>query len=71
MNIGDFVEIVSVPTVLPQGMGTCELFEACVGRVVPIAGVASGLLELHVGEVVGEKSFMHSIWIETGCVVVR
>jgi len=52
-------------------MGTQALFEACVGRVFPIAGIDNGLLELHVGEVVGEENYMHSIWIETSCVLLR
>jgi len=53
-------------------MGTQELFEACVGRTFPIADIdGNGLLELHVGEVVCENSYMHSIWIETSCVLLR
>jgi hypothetical protein len=68
MKIGDQVEIVSVPEALPDGMGTRALFEACVGRVFPIAGIENDLLQLEVGEVVGEPSYMHSIWIEPRCV---
>jgi hypothetical protein len=71
MKIGDRVEVVAAPESLPSGMGTQALFEACVGRVFPIAGIDSGLLELHVGEVVGEESYIHSIWIETSCVLLR
>lgn len=52
-------------------MGTQELFDACVGRTFSIAGIDNGLLELHVGEVVGEESYMHSIWIEASCVLLR
>lgn len=69
MKIGDRVEVIAVPGSLPPGMGTQVLFEACVGRVFPIAGIDdNGLLELHVGEVVGEESYIHSIWIEADCV---
>jgi predicted transcriptional regulator len=71
MKIGDRVEVVAVPGSLPSGMGTQALFEACVDRVFPIAGIDNGLLELHVGEVVGEENYMHSIWIETSCVLLR
>jgi hypothetical protein len=71
MKIGDCVEIVAVPASLPSGMGTQELFEACAGCIFPIAGIDNGLLELHVGEVLGEESYMHSIWIEPGYVVLR
>ena len=52
-------------------MGTQALFEACVGRVFPIAGIDNGFLELHVGEIVGEESYMHSIWIEASYVLLR
>jgi hypothetical protein len=71
MNIGDLVEVIAVPESLPTGMGTQALFEACVGRAFPIVAFENGLLELQVGEVVGEDSFMHSIWIETDCVRLR
>ncbi|WKA30350.1 DMT family transporter [Bradyrhizobium roseum] len=69
MKIGDPVEVVAVPASLPSGMGTQALFEACVGRVFPVEGINEcGFLELHVGEAVGEASYMHSIWIEADCV---
>lgn len=71
MNVGDLVEVVAVPKSLPSGMGTTKLFEACVGRVFPIAAIDKGFLELHVGEVVGELSFKESIWIEADCVLLR
>jgi hypothetical protein len=72
MKIRDRVEVLSVPGSLPSGMGTQELFAACVGRVFPIEGIEdNGLLELHVGEVVGEESYMHSIWIEADHVLLR
>jgi hypothetical protein len=72
MKIGDRVEVVAVPESLPSGMGTQALFEACVSRVFPIASInENGLLELHVGEVVGEESYIHSIWIETDHVLLR
>ncbi len=68
MNIGDQVTIVSMPEKLPEGMGTKALFESCIGRTFPIADTQGGLLELEVGEVGGEQSYMHSIWIERHCV---
>jgi hypothetical protein len=52
-------------------MGTQALFEACVDRVFSVVGIDNGLLELHVGEVVGEESYMQSIWIEPSCVLLR
>jgi hypothetical protein len=69
MKIGDRIEVVAVPGLLPSGMGTQALFEACVGRIFSVDGIdENGLLELHVGEVVGEESYMQSIWIEADCV---
>ena len=55
MKIGDQVEVVAIPASLPSGMSTQALFEACVGRVFPIAGIDNGFLKLHVGEIVGEE----------------
>jgi hypothetical protein len=68
MNIGDRIKVVRTPSGL-EGE-TKAIFELCVGRTFPIFGVIpvpeinSELLELEVGEVVGEPAFMHSIWIE-------
>lgn len=65
MKIGDKIEIVSIPEVLPDDdLRTRPLLERCVGRVFPIVGFHGELLELEVGEVLGEPSYMHSIWIE-------
>ena len=61
-----------MPESLPSGMGTQALFDACLGHVFPIEGIdENGLLELHVGEVVGKESCMHSIWIEANHVLLR
>lgn len=68
-TIGDRVEVIAVPAHLPPGMGTRALFEACVGRTFAVVSVENGLLELEVGEVVGEQNSMHSLWIEPECVV--
>ena len=64
MKIGDLVVITGVPSALPDGMGTRELFEKCLGRTFAVVGFDNGLVELEVGEVLGEPSYMHSIWIE-------
>jgi hypothetical protein len=72
MQIGDRVEVIAIPKNLPSGMGTQALFQKCVGQVFPVRGIdENGLLELHVGEVVGEASYMHSIWIEAAFVLLR
>ena len=64
MKIADLVVITGIPSTLPDGMGTRELFEKCLGRTFAIVGFENGLVELEVGEVLGEPSYMHSIWIE-------
>ena len=66
MKVGDRVRMTGLPPGLQdKGMGTKKLFELCRGRVFPIIDFDDyGLLELHVGEVVGEPDYMHSIWIE-------
>lgn len=65
MQIGDKVEIVTIPADLPENdLETRSLFQACIGRIFPIVGFQDHLLELEVGEVLGRESYMHSIWIE-------
>jgi len=65
MKIGDKVRVLKAPPVLREGeLKTSTVFELCVGRIFPIVGFQNDLLELEVGEVVGEPPHMHSIWIE-------
>lgn len=64
MRIGDKVKVVAIPDELPETMGTPALFNACLGKVFPIAGFEGPLIELEVGEALGKPSYMHSIWIE-------
>jgi hypothetical protein len=71
MRVGDLVEVIAVPDDLPARMGTQALFEACRGRVFPIADIKDELVELEVGDVVEKESFMYSIWIEISYVSVR
>jgi hypothetical protein len=68
MKIGHQGEVIAVPGSLPSGMGIQALFEAYGGCVFPIAGIDNGFLEL---QVVGEESYMHSIWTEASCVLLR
>jgi hypothetical protein len=68
VKIGDSITVM----VVPKGLDgeTKTLFELCVGRTFPIVGIVAvpetggELFELHVGEVVGQPDYMHSIWIE-------
>lgn len=65
MKIGDEVRIAKIPPKLPDNeLDTKRLFELCLGRVFPIVGFQDKLIELHVGGVVGEPDYLHSIWIE-------
>jgi len=71
MKTGDKVRVVRIPAELSDNeLGTKEVFQRCVGRIFPIVNVKvleetqQRLLELEVGEVVGEPAYMHSIWIE-------
>jgi hypothetical protein len=69
IKVGDNIRILKVP----DGLGdpeTTSLFQSCLGRIFPVVGIVpvpeinSELLELQVGEVVGQPYYMHSIWIE-------
>ena len=66
MKAGDRVRITGLPPGLRDNeMRTKEIFELCLGRVFPIVDFDDyGLLELHVGEVVGEPDCLQTIWIE-------
>ena len=68
MKIGDHITVKAVPKGLEGETKT--LFELCVGRTFPIVGIVAlpemggELFELHVGEVLGQPDYIHSIWIE-------
>ena len=65
MKIGDKVRVIRIPPGLPEGkIATKSLFGSCVGRTFPIVGFQGHLLELAVGEILGKKPYMDSIWIE-------
>ena len=65
ISIGDIVRVISIPPDLPEGeIGTRSLFALCVGRSFPVISVHGELLELHVGEVLKQPAYLHSIWIE-------
>jgi len=64
MQIGDKVEIITIPDPPENDLKTRSLFKACIGRIFPIVGFHDRLLALEVGDVLGEKPCMHSIWIE-------
>jgi hypothetical protein len=71
MKIGDKVRVIGIPEGLADNdMQTKQVFELCLGRIFPIEDFKQvedlpyKLVELFVGEVVGEADYMHSIWVE-------
>ena len=71
MKIGDKVRVIGTPENLPDNdIAAKQIFELCVGRIFPIEdvrrveGLGQDVIELLVGEVVGEPDYMHSIYIE-------
>src|SRR5262245_32721154 len=58
ITIGDHVRVIGLPSGLPDAtvrddLTLKALFERCVGRVLPVTGIAHGMAELEVGEVIG------------------
>lgn len=66
MKIGDLVRVVSVPPDLRDDseLNTSSLFSLCLGRAFRIIALDSGLIELHVGGVIGQEPWGHSIFIK-------
>jgi hypothetical protein len=66
MQRGDLVRVTRIPQGLRDAhdLRTKTIFELCLGRSFPIAGIERGLVQLDVGEVVGEPACMQSIYIE-------
>jgi hypothetical protein len=72
MTVGDDVKIIGVPSNLhdDEELQTRLLFEKCVGKVFPVQaiekidGLDHPMIQLNVGEVLGQHSWEHTIWIE-------
>ena len=72
MKIGDKVRLIRIPPNLrdDEKLGTCSLFEKCLGKAFPIAGLQSveglsyQLVQLDVGHVLGKPEYMDSVWVE-------
>lgn len=66
MKIGDKIRVIRVPAGLRDDgdLRTRTLFDLCLGRIFPIAGIETNQIELHVGEVLGAPAYIHSIYIE-------
>jgi hypothetical protein len=63
---GDRVTVISVPLGLRDmhELPTRTLFEACVGRSFVVTGAEGDLAQLEVGDVLGEASGTHTLWVE-------
>jgi len=78
MEVGDRVKLVGMPPALPEDaeFKTRSLFEKCLGKTFIVAGfqnvegLSYALVQLDVGDVLGEASYMHSIFVEPECLQV-
>ena len=71
MEKGDLIRVLRVPSAVKDCVDfkTRSTLERCVGRLFPIMGFNElGMIELHVGEIIGKPSYIESIWIEPDCV---
>jgi hypothetical protein len=72
MKAGDTVRLIGIPRDMRDDdkMQTRTLFEECLGKTFTVLGmddfegVPFKLAKLDVGHVIGEKSYMHTIWVE-------
>ncbi len=72
MKAGDVVKLVGIPPNLKdaEDLPTRTLFEKCLGQVFIVGGVESvdgmqtPLIKLDVGDVIGQETWKHAIWVE-------
>ena len=72
MKAGDVVKLVGIPPNLKdaEDLPTRTLFEKCLGQVFIVGGVESvdgmqtPLIKLDVGNVIGQETWRHAIWVE-------
>jgi hypothetical protein len=69
-HIGQWVRLAGIPPgpANDADLQTRTLFEACVGKVFPIVGIDRGMIELEVGEVLGQPAWAHSIYVSPSLV---
>lgn len=65
-RVGALVRLVGTPPDLVDAddLQTATLFRLCLGKTFPIMEMSPGLAALDVGEIVGEPSYMHTIYVE-------
>jgi len=72
-KIGDNVKLIGIPADAhdDNDLRTRSLFEKCLGKTFTVdgleavAGLPLKLVRLDVGHVVGKKSYLETIWVET------
>ena len=72
MKPGDRVQMIALPPKLAElnDPSTHRLFEQCLGRTFRVIGfqlpegLPIRLAELHVGQVLNQPAYKHSIWVE-------
>ena len=72
MAIGDRVKLVGIPSGLSNDseFKTADVFQKCLNRTFTISsierveGLAHAMIGLDIGEVLGEESFMETIYVE-------
>ena len=66
LRLGDKVRITGIsPGVVDTGeFKTRTILERCVGRVFPVKGFQKDCVELHLGKLVGKRSWEETIWVE-------
>jgi len=72
MKAGDRVKLIGIPPDAKDDaeLQTRTLFEKClgnsfiVGEMESVDGLSQQLARLEVGHVLGEPSYMHTIWVE-------
>jgi hypothetical protein len=73
MKPGDLVRVVAISPHIPENAESKVVFERSVGHTFPIIDItADGLVELEVGDILGESTdpelvASHTIWIEPEC----
>jgi hypothetical protein len=73
---GDLVRVVALSPNIPNNPNSKLVFECCVGGIFSIVDItADGLVELDLGDILGESAdaehiASHTIWIEPECLEI-
>jgi hypothetical protein len=72
VKIGDKVRLIGIPPDAhdDEKLQTRTLFEKCLGKIFAVAGLETveglpyQLVQLDVGDILGEASYLETIWVE-------